>query len=132
MWCRNSRAKCLYDNPAFFNGGLYTFAVATDGRRRRVIGTHLSGILNRTPGNFNYPGAAPTISANGTANAIVWTYDHPTNTLHAYRATNLTELWSGALDPTAKFVPITEANAKVYVGTSDALFIFGERSKPAA
>jgi hypothetical protein len=93
-----------------------------------------------TATSFGYPGTAPSVSANGTANGIVWAVEvTPSNgssaTLHAYDATNLAhELYnsnqSGTRDHFAdsvdnKYVTPMIANGKVYVGTPNAVIVFG-------
>ena len=52
---------------------------------------------SKSAANFGYPGATPSISANGTSNGIVWAVENngSTGVLHAYDATNLaTELYN--------------------------------------
>ena len=83
---------------------------------------------------FAYPGATPSISANGTSNAIVWATEN-TNpaVLHAYDATDLSkELYNsnqaGTRDQFGtgnKFITPTIANGKVYVGTTNGVGAFG-------
>src|SRR6202007_1547672 len=81
---------------------------------------------SKSAAQFAHPGAAPTISANGTSNGIVWAVQNGTpGVLHAYDATNLAnELYnsnqaSGARDQFAgnKFISAVVVNGKVYVGT---------------
>jgi PQQ-like domain len=91
-------------------------------------------LLNTTPAaqtaqRFAFPGFTPSISANGTANGIVWGYEFSTTTaiLHAYDATTLAELFNSArlLGPGVKFAVPTVCNGRVYVGTSNSLVAFG-------
>jgi hypothetical protein len=99
----------------------------------------LAGVPNlslagSTSTDFHFPGATPSVSANGTQNGIVWALDNHTYctngstgcgpaVLHAYTATSVTqELWnsSGAGDAAGnavKFTVPTVANGHVYVGT---------------
>jgi hypothetical protein len=104
-----------------------------------------NGLLSTSPTSqsstvFGFPGATPSVSANGATNAIIWALqtDSFSNTsgtavLHAYDATNVaTELFdsnqSGTRDfpgPAVKFTLPTVANGKVYVGTQTQVSVFG-------
>src|SRR6266480_3440249 len=85
------------------------------------------------PQTFGYPGSVPTISANGTKNAIVWAIEPSKAILHAYDATNLSnELYNSsqnatrdALGSNVKFAPATVVSGKVYVGTKTQLVGYG-------
>lgn len=86
-------------------------------------------------GGFLFPGATPSISADGDTNGVVWVLDNSQYctraspgcgpaVLHAYNATNVAEeLWSSAESSTdqagnaVKFTVPTIANGKVYIGT---------------
>ena len=78
---------------------------------------------------FQFPGAQPVVSSNGSSNGIVWALNHsPTDTLLvAYDATNLAiELYrSGSLGSGTKWATPTVVNGKVYVGTVKHLYVFG-------
>lgn len=84
---------------------------------------------------YAYPGASPVVSANGTADAIVWAHVNTTPAvLHAYDASDLTyEFYNsnqanGTRDqfgPGNKFIVPTVAGGKVFVGTTNTLAIFG-------
>jgi hypothetical protein len=91
---------------------------------------------------FAYPGTTPSISAYGSANAIVWATEN-TNpaVLHAYAAGSLTtELYNSNQAASSrdhfgignKFIAPTIANGKVYVGTTNSVAIFGFIRKTAA
>jgi hypothetical protein len=84
---------------------------------------------------FPYPGTAPSVSANGTANGIVWAHEN-TNpaVLHAYDASNLAhELYNSNQAPAArdqlgpgnKFITPTVADGKVFVSSGESVAIFG-------
>jgi hypothetical protein len=99
----------------------------------------MNALLATTPSSltstsFTYPGATPSISANGTSNGIVWAVENTSPAvLHAYDATNLAhELYNsnqaGTRDnfgPGNKFITPMIANGKVFVDTQNGVAIFG-------
>lgn len=132
-----------FGTPAYFNNMLYYVAAGDRLKAFRFSG----GLLVTTPtsqsaNSFDWPGGTPSISANGTANAIAWVIETAGATgggsgghlyLHAYNATNVAaELYSsaqaGARDDAGsaiKFTTPTVANGKVYVGGASQLTVFG-------
>jgi hypothetical protein len=124
--------------PAFWNNTVYFGGVGDN--LKAFSFDPATGMLSTTPvGNtgtfFNYPGATPAVSANGTTNAIVWAIqtDQNPEVLHAYDATNLsTELFNTKLNSArdnpgnaVKFVVPTIANGKVYVPAQKQLSVYG-------
>ncbi|HEV2447308.1 MAG TPA: hypothetical protein VGS58_15355, partial [Candidatus Sulfopaludibacter sp.] len=84
--------------------------------------------------NFGYPGATPSVSADGTKNGIVWVVENSDPAgLYAYDAADLGhELYdsnqAGTRDqfgPGNKFITPTVVNGKVYIGTTDGIAVFG-------
>jgi hypothetical protein len=66
-----------------------------------------------------------SLSANGTANGILWEIGSDNN-LRAYDAVNFPNLlWSGSVGYYVKMTCPTIANGKVYVGTSGTLGVWG-------
>ena len=113
------------------NDRLKSFAFAN----ARLVTTPAS----RTAVTFSYPGTTPSVSANGTANAIVWATSNATPAvLYAFDATNLAkQLYSskdaGSRDTFGngnKFIVPTVANGKVYVGTTSSVGVFGLLDPP--
>ena len=123
-----------FSAPVFFNGNVYYCAVSD---YIKVL-QWSSGLLFTSPvsqstATFGYPGAAMAVSANGTANAILWAVERVGDNgsgagpllpgvLHAFDATNLTnELYNtnqatGSRDTmtiAAKFNPPLVANGRV-------------------
>jgi hypothetical protein len=132
----SSLTGSVFSMPAFFNGKLYYGSV---GDNLKVF-PFANGLFAGTPGSkssaaFGYPGTTPSISANGTSNAIVWAAENgSTAVLHAYNANDLTvELYNsnqaaGSRDHFGtgnKFITPTIANGKVYVGTTSGVGVFG-------
>ena len=100
----------------------------------------LTSPVSRSSGSFPYPGTTPSVSANGSANGIVWAIEHsdPNDVLHAYDAGNLAiELYnssqaSGGRDrfgQASHFGTPMIVNGKVYVGTTTNVTVFGQLKK---
>lgn len=129
--------------PAYFNGKLYYLGIF-DALSAYSInnGAIDTGSLTVNGTTFRFPGATPSVSANGTNNAIVWViqadaaFNSGPAVLHAYDAYNVAnELYSSKLagtrdnpGPAVKFSVPTVANGKVYVGTQNSLSVFGNDS----
>ena len=119
--------------PAYFNGTVYYGAVDDVLRAFTVVNAKLTPATTSTH-SFGYPGATPSISANGSNNGIVWVAENGgTAGLYAYDAADLShELYdsnqAGSRDqfgPGNKFITPTIANGKVYVGTPTGVAVFG-------
>jgi hypothetical protein len=133
----------VWSSPAYFNERVYYGSVASNMRSFPLSAAQLNGnSIQTTSTVFAYPGTTPSISANGTANAIVWATEN-TNpaVLHAYAAGNLTtELYNSNQAASSrdhfgignKFIAPTIANGKVYVGTTNSVAIFGFIRQKAA
>jgi len=122
--------------PAWFNGAVYYGAVGANLAAFRMNQARLPATPNDSTGTiFGYPGTTPSISANGSANGIVWAVENASNAvLHAYDAANLAhELYNstqaaGGRDtagPGNKFMTPTVANGKVYVPTTNGVTVYG-------
>ena len=121
--------------PAYFKNTVYYASVASPLQAFTFSNGKLSGSATAQSANsFAYPGATPSVSANGPSNGIVWAVQGGTQagTLHAYDAISLKELYNsdqmGSRDQFAwgsKFVPPTIVNGKVYVGTVTGVVVFG-------
>jgi hypothetical protein len=124
----------VFGMPAYFNGTLYYGAVGDAIKAFKITNAMLApGPAGQTSNSFRYPGATPSISANGISNGIVWAAENTTPAvLHAYDAGTLHELYNsnqaGSRDQLGagnKFITPTIANGKVYVGTTDSVGVFG-------
>ncbi len=128
----------LFGNPAYFNHMLYLCGSGGHLTAWSVSNAQLSK-SSQASDQFGYPGCVPTISANGTSNAIVWVLE-PLGGLRAYDATDLTrELFNTAQNPdrdatgaTVKYSAPSVANGKVYAGRDSVLAVYGlEPGAPA-
>jgi hypothetical protein len=128
----------VFSMPAYFNGVIYYGAVGDTIKAFHFSNARLaSAPSSQTPTAFPYPGATPSISANGGSNGIVWAAENGgTAVLHAYDASNLAnELYNsnqaaGGSDHFGqgnKFITPTVAHGKVYVGTINSVAVFGLR-----
>jgi outer membrane protein assembly factor BamB len=122
--------------PAYFDGRLYYASTDDTLREYRFHNARLvAKPVSETTMNFNYPGATPSISADGARNGIVWaTENRDPAVLHAYDAGNLAhELYNSNQAPQGrdhfgagnKFITPMVANGKVYVGTTNGVGVFG-------
>jgi fibronectin type 3 domain-containing protein len=138
----NTTISGSFDTPAFFNGTIYYVGGSNIGNPNDVGKTFSisNGQISLTPtskgpDSYAYPGSTPSISANGTSNAVVWDLDTGTNQLRAYSATGYnTELYTSAqaagsrdvlTGSVVKFSVPTVDNGHVYVGSSNALNVYG-------
>jgi hypothetical protein len=146
----------IWGSPAYWNGNLY-WAGGNDTINAYSFNANGSGLISGTPTSqttqsFTYAAPTPSISANGTADGILWALDGSgyasTCTagstclgLYAYDATNLSSVLYNSMQAAnnrdspgvaVKYATPTIANGKVYVGTQDALSVFGLLSTPAA
>jgi len=126
----------VFSMPAYFNNTLY-FGAINDTLKAFSISNAklLPEPTSKSAAHFAYPGATPSISANGTSNGIVWAVEargSDAGILHAYDARDLTnELYSSAQsygrDAFAdnKFITPMIANGRVFVGTLTGVMVFG-------
>ena len=126
----------MWAMPAYFNGNVY-FGPQLGGLKQFTFSqAKLStSAASVTSVSFEFPGTIPSVSANGSANGIVWAVEHTIpSILRAYDATNLaTELYNsnqaaGSRDHFGKashFGVPTISNGKVYVGTMNSVAVFG-------
>jgi outer membrane protein assembly factor BamB len=126
----------VFSMPAYFNNTLYYGAVSDRIKAFPISQARLAATpSSRSSHSFPYPGATPSISANGTSNAILWAAENDDPAvLHAYDATNLAnELYNSSqaadardeLSEGNKFIVPTVVNGKVYVGTINGVGVFG-------
>ncbi|HKV62852.1 MAG TPA: hypothetical protein VJO16_13115 [Candidatus Acidoferrum sp.] len=130
----------IFATPVFWQNNLYVAGVG--GPLKQFVFNTATGKFGGAPfsqsaASYGFPGATPSLSSLGSANAIVWVLDNTlyctpqspgcgATVLHAYDAANLaTELWNSSqaaanrdlAGRAVKFTVPTIANGKVYVGT---------------
>lgn len=126
----------IFSTPAFFNNTIYLCGQVNELRAYALSGGQIVTPPASQTAAYIYPGATPSISANGTSNAIVWTLAYKSGSpavLHAYNASNLAdELYNSSqagsrdtLPMSVKFFVPTVANGKVYVGGENSLAVLG-------
>jgi hypothetical protein len=137
-----------YTTPAYWQGNLY-YASEYDYLKQFTL---QNGLLSTSPAaispeTLGYAGASPSVSANGSANAIVWVIDTSAasgtattgpSVLRAYDATKVSrELYNSStagggrdkLGEAVKFTVPTVYAGKVYVGTATELDVLGQLSQ---
>ena len=128
--------KGVWATPAYFNSSIYYGP--QDGSLKAFSLTHAllsSSPTSQTSTKFTYPGTFPVVSANGTANAIVWAYENTSPAvLHAYAANNLDkELYNSNQASNRrdhfgsgnKYIAPVVADGKVFVATTNSVAVFG-------
>ena len=125
----------VFAMPAYFNNTVYYGSVGTPIQAFTITNAKLStSATAHTTNSFAYPGATPSISANGTSNGIVWAIENANPAvLHAYDATTLNELYNSNQAASSrdhfgagnKYMTPTVVNGKLYVGTPNGVAVFG-------
>jgi hypothetical protein len=131
----------LWATPAWWNNNVY-FGGSNDYLRQYSFNPS-TGLLSNSAvatGTYSgFPGPTPSISADGTSNAIVWTLQvdqyggDGQAILHAYDANNIaTELYNTNQNSSrdqpgvaVKFTVPTIVNGKVYVPTASQVSVYG-------
>jgi hypothetical protein len=130
-----------FGSPAYFSNRIY-YQGADDVLKAFQLSAGLLSVrpVSKSATPFGFPGSTPSISANGTSNAIAWVLQVDAYAseggpaiLHAYDALDLSnELYASdqagprdELDGAVKFTVPTVANGRVYVGTQTSLAVFG-------
>jgi hypothetical protein len=128
----------VFSSPAYFSNTVYYGSENDTIKAFPITAALIAPLPSSTTSNkFPYPGTTPSISANGTNDAILWAVQNGYSaTLHAYDATDLTkELYNSGqaplqrdqLGPGNKFITPTVVNGKVYVGTTFGVAVYGLR-----
>jgi hypothetical protein len=126
----------IWSTPAYFNGTVYYGDVSGTLKAFAISSAKLGAVpQSQSSTQFAYPGTAPSVSANGTANGIVWAHENTSPAvLHAYDATNLAHELYNSNQAAAnrdqfgagnKYITPIIADGKVFVGTASAVAVFG-------
>jgi hypothetical protein len=128
----------LYAAFAYFNGSIYVADVGGSLKAFALSQALLpASPTSQSSDTFGYPGSSPSISANGSSDAILWALTSSTGgaaVLHAYNPANLsqeyydsTQAASGrdAFGNGEKYITPVVANGKVFVGTPSGVAVFG-------
>src|SRR5579862_1507045 len=120
-----------WSTAAYWNGNVYYMGRGDFLKSFALVNGKLSTTPTKSSEVYNYPGATPSISANGTTQGIVWTIDTEAYAtsgpaiLQAHNASNVAQtLYSSSTNSSrdnpgaaVKFAVPTVVNGKVYVGT---------------
>jgi hypothetical protein len=129
----------VWSTPAYWNGNVYYWGQFDFLKAFSLTNGLLSTTPSKSTEEYKYPGATPSISANGTSQGIVWSVETDAYLtpgpaiLMAHQASNVTTtLYSSATNAgrdgagnAAKFAVPTVVNGKVYVGTASEVDIYG-------
>ena len=125
----------VFGMPAYYGNTVYYGAVGDNLKAFPIASARLATAPSSKSANtFPYPGATPSISANGAQNAIVWAAENGSvGALHAFDASNLgRELYNsnqaGSRDTFGagnKFIAPMIAHGRVYVGATNGVAVFG-------
>ncbi len=133
----NALAKGAWSSPAYFNNTVYYGGQGDTLKAFPITQAKLAATpSSQSAAVFPYPGSTPSVSANGTQNAIVWALESPSGgpgVLHAYEATSLSnELYNSNQAANGrdgftgnKFITPVIVNGKVFVGTPTGVAEFG-------
>jgi hypothetical protein len=121
--------------PAYFNSTVYYCDRGGTLKSFSISNGMLSGTPAHTATSFTYPGALPSVSANGNSNGIVWVIENTSPAvLRAYSASDLThELYNSDQAANSrdhfgngnKFITPMIADGKVFAATTNSVAVFG-------
>jgi hypothetical protein len=129
----------VWSSPAYWNGNIYYWGVNDKLKSFSLADGQLTGPTGVSSETLAFPGATPSISANGTTQGIVWAINsdgyggQASATLFAHDALNTaTTFYSSATNvsrddpgPAVKFAVPTIVNGKVYVGAEYLVSVYG-------
>lgn len=123
----------VWANPAYFDSYVYFGSIHSTLQAFEVRNAQLAA-ASATTHSFTYPGVTPSISANGSANGIVWAVENSNPAvLHAYNPANLGIEYYNSNQAASgrdhfgagnKYITTTIANGEVFVGTPNGVAVF--------
>jgi len=131
-------AAGVFSAPVYFGGSIYFAEVGGTLKQYALSAARLpSSPSSQSAASFGYPGASPSVSANGTGDAIVWAAETSPGSpavLHAYNPANLAVEYynstqAGTRDSFGngnKYITPVVANGLVLVGTPNGVAVFGQ------
>jgi len=125
-----------HSSPVFFNNTVYVGPEGNSLKTFPVTYAHLATSPSSQSAHvFGSNGTVASISANGTAQGIVWALDWGAGVLFAFDASDLTkELWDSNQAASNRdhfsavgghFITPMVANGRVYIGTKTSVAVFG-------
>jgi hypothetical protein len=131
-------AHGIFSAPVYFNGSVYFAEFSGTLKQYAFSAARLPAHpTSQSTATYAYPGASPSISSNGTSNAIVWAVQSGTGSaavLHAYNPANLAIEYYNSTQAASsrdafgngnKYITPVVSNGKVFVGTPDGVAVFG-------
>jgi len=126
----------IWSTPAYFNGHIY---YGQDNGALKSFSISAAQVVlpagSSSSVTFGFPGTAPSVSANGTANGIVWAHQNANPAvLYAFDANDVSkQLYSSSQAANGrdqfgagnKFVTPVIADGKVFVGAASGVAVFG-------
>jgi hypothetical protein len=124
----------IWSTPAYYKQSVYFGPNGGSLRAFTISGAKLA-TGSASANSYPYPGTSPAVSANGTANGIIWAHENSDPAvLHAYDASDLGhELYNSSQAANGrdhfgagnKFITPVIADGKVFVGTQSGVAVFG-------
>jgi hypothetical protein len=116
-----------WGSPAYYAHTVYYIGASDMPEAFSMSNAVIGATISSNTTIYGSTGGSPSVSANGTSNAIVWAINVPNHFLHAYYATNIaTEIGTGQnIGSAVKFTVATVANGKVYVGAISNVLVYG-------
>ena len=133
-----SLSQGVYSVPVYFNGSIYIGNVGGTLKQYALGAARMpSSPSSQSSVTFDFPGASPSISGNGSSNPIIWAVQSGTGAaavLHAYNPANLAIEYYNSTQAAGnrdafgngnKYITPVVANGKVFVGTPSGVAVFG-------